>query len=333
MKKSSLFRHLATARQPMTLALVAALGALAAGLVMAQSEVATPPRQPATAQADQLFWQTFHSSDYAHIQASIEASTAAYLRDPNDAMTAAHVGWLHMWRVAESDRLQQRPASITDDIVLARKYFQKAVDLAPDDARFRGFLASAMLAEARVDRDAALRQQGADVMRKAVSDWPAFNLFTAGYVASGLPASSDGFKQALEQQWQNLELCGHVTLDRHGANLDRFAQNVAKATANSRDARACLNSVKAPHNEEGFFLNMGDMLTKSGDWQTALKVYAAAKQSPDYAQWPYREVLEQRLRDAKANVVAFNAEVPPGQKPTSPMMIGSSYACMACHQH
>jgi len=36
------------------------------------------------------------------------------------------MGWLHMWRVAESDRLQQRPASITDDIVLARKYFQKA---------------------------------------------------------------------------------------------------------------------------------------------------------------------------------------------------------------
>jgi len=42
------------------------------------------------------------------------------------ALRASHMGWLHMWRVAESDRLQQRPASITDDIVLARKYFQKA---------------------------------------------------------------------------------------------------------------------------------------------------------------------------------------------------------------
>ncbi len=35
---------------------------------------------------------------------------------------------------------------------------------------------------------------------------------------------------------------------------------------------------------------MGDMLTKSGDWQTARKVYALARQSPDYAQWPYRDV-------------------------------------------
>lgn len=284
MKSSLRFDRLSSARKPVALALAAVLGCLAAGLVMAQSETAAPPRQPAALQADLLFWQTFHSADYANIQASIEASTAAYLRDPTDAVSAAYVGWLHMWRVAESDRLQQRPASITDDIVLARKYFQKAAALAPDDARYRGFLASAMLAEARIDRDTTLRQQGMDVMRKAVSDWPAFNLFSTGYVMSGLPAASDGFKQALEQQWQNLEVCGHMALDRHGANLDRFAQNVVKATANSRDARACLNSAKAPHNEEGFFLNMGDMLTKSGDWQTARKVYAAAKQSSDYAQ-------------------------------------------------
>ena len=105
-----------------------------------------------------------------------------------------------------------------------------------------------------------------------------------------------------------------MTLDRQGGNLDRFAKNVVKATAHSRDARACLNSAKAPHNEEGFFLNMGDMLTKSGDWRTARKIYAAAKQSPDYAQWPYREVLEQRIRDAEANVAAFNAEIRPGKK-------------------
>ena len=30
--------------------------------------------------------------------------------------------------------------------------------------------------------------------------------------------------------------------------------------------RACWNSRIAPHNLEGFFLNMGDMLVKSGDW-------------------------------------------------------------------
>lgn len=332
MKKPSPLDRLQHARLPIVAAMAATLGCLAAGIAMAQSTSAPPTRQPAALQADQLFWRTFHGGDYEHIQASLEASTAAYLRDPNDAVSAAHVGWLHMWRVAESSRLDHRPASITDDIVLARKYFQKAAALAPDDARYRGFLASAILAEAQIDQDASLRQPGADIMQQAVADWPAFNLFTSGYVMSRLPASSDGFKLALEQQWQNLEVCGHMTLDRHGGNLDRFAQGVAQATANSRDARACLNSDKAPHNEEGFFLNMGDMLTKSGDWQTARKVYAAAKQSPDYAQWPYREVLEQRIRDAEANVSVFNTAPAPGGKSATPMMIGSDAACMACHQ-
>lgn len=78
---------------------------------------------------------------------------------------------------------------------------------------------------------------------------------------------------------------------------------------------------------------MGEMLTKSDDWQSARKVYAAAKQSPDYVQWPYREVLEQRIRGAQANVAAFNVETQPGKKSSSPMLISSSYACMGCHQH
>jgi hypothetical protein len=49
--------------------------------------------------------------------------------------------------------------------------------------------------------------------------------------------------------------------------------------------RACWNSWIAPHNFEGFFLNMGDMLVKVGDWRTAQKIYANAKLSPDYANW------------------------------------------------
>jgi hypothetical protein len=313
------------------LAVVAMTSCLLTGLAVAQA-ANSAPRQPFAAQADQQFLETFHRGDYTHIQTALEAETAAYLRNPMDAQTAAHLGWLHMWRVAEHNRLEHAPPTITDDLALARKYFARAVALDPDDARFRGFLASAMLAEAQIDHDDSLRQQGAATMRQAVQDWPAFNLFTAGYVASGQPADSAGFKQALALQWQNLEVCAHTHLDRQGANLDRFAEAVRSASAGTRDARACLNSPMAPHNEEGFMLNMGDMLVKSGDWQTAGKIYALARRSPDYAQWPYREVLEQRIRDAQANVTAFNAAAVPGQKPATPIMLGSGFSCTACHQ-
>jgi hypothetical protein len=99
----------------------------------------------------------------------------------------------------------------------------------------------------------------------------------------------------------------------------------------------CWNSVIAPHNFEGFFMNMGDMLVKAGQWQLAQKVYANARHSSSYAQWPYRAQLEQRERDAQANVAVFNAVGDTSARinanvGTTSMMNGSNYSCMACHQ-
>jgi hypothetical protein len=68
-----------------------------------------------------------HSGDYAHIDAALQSSTAAYLADPGDALTAAHVGWLHIWRLAENSRAERRVPTITDDAILARRCFDEAV--------------------------------------------------------------------------------------------------------------------------------------------------------------------------------------------------------------
>jgi hypothetical protein len=95
--------------------------------------------------------------------------------------------------------------------------------------------------------------------------------------------------------------------------------------------RACWNSWIAPHNFEGFFLNMGDMLVKQGDWATAQKVYANARHADTYARWPYRAVLEARIAQAQSNVAAFNAAPTPAAG-DQVMMGQSRFACMACHQ-
>jgi hypothetical protein len=94
--------------------------------------------------------------------------------------------------------------------------------------------------------------------------------------------------------------------------------------------RVCWNSWIAPHNLEGFFLNMGDMLVKSGDWQTAQKIYANARLSKTYAAWKYQSVLEDRINRAQENVAAFNAKG--GDKSMARMMIDSEFSCMACHR-
>ena len=317
--------------------MLAAVCGVAASVAMVHADTppsmaAAAPRSPAALQADALFWQTLHSGDYAHIQTALEAETGAHLRDPRDGTTTAHVGFLHIWRISERARQASVAPTVTDDAVLARNYFQRAAEQVPDDPRYQGFLASAMLAEASIQHDPALQQQAERTMQAAIKAWPAFNLFTAGYVMSGLDAASPGFRQALAWQWSNLDVCAREPVDHHHPDIARLAARIEATPTNARDRRACNESAIAPHNQEGFFLNMGDMLVKSGDWQTARTMYSAAKSAPGYASWPFQRELEQRIADAPANVARFNAVTPPGSTPPARMMLNSTFACMACHQ-
>jgi hypothetical protein len=294
-------------------------------VMAAPKKEAIASRRETASKADDLFWNTFHNGEYHKIQSALEVLTAAYLQTPNDAKTAAHIAWLHNWRMAERARMDSIPATITDDTILARRYFQEAVKLDPSDARYLGFLAGHTLAEGTLHKDERLTREGYVMMLDAIKAWPEFNLFTGGYVMSRLPTDSPQFREGLEWQWQTLDKCIEGKLDR--ANPD-YSQYMVKETTEGKK-RVCWNSWIAPHNLEGFFLNMGDMLVKSGDWQTAQKIYANARLSRTYASWKYQSVLEDRIDRAQANVALFNA---PDGTPKVRMMINSEFSCMACHQ-
>jgi len=321
--------RLTLARLACTLAAALAVSSLlAAEPAAAPAKRASTTRTPQALQADTVFWRTLHDGDYAHIDVALQAETAAYLADPNDALTAAHVGWLHIWRLAESGRLERRTPAITDEAILARRYFEEAVALQPDDARFQGFLAAAQLAEASIHADPALAQRGVATMRAAVQAWPEFNLFTAGYVASSAPRASAQFQQGLELQWANMEACLGTTVDRKNPDMARYLSARTAANKDEKTQRACGNTPAAPHNVEGFYMNFGDMLAKAGDWQTARIVYANAKLVPEYASWPFAAELQSRIEHAQDNVAAFDG---PGL-PRPQIMTNSNAACMACHQ-
>jgi hypothetical protein len=294
----------------------------------APAKQAATTRTAAALKADELFWATLHGGDYEQIPRALEAQTAAYLADPTDAVSAAHVGWLHIWKLSERARLDSIPATLTDDAIVSRRYFQEAVALNPGEARYLGFLASATLAEGTIHQDERLTRRGYYMMLDAVKAWPEFNLFTAGYVMSAQPAGSERFKQALEWQWQNLDACVGETVDRKNAD---YAKYMTLETKEGKK-RVCWNSEIAPHNFEGFFLNMGDMLVKAGDWETGRKIYGDAKLSPTYAQWQYRQVLEDRIRDAPDNVAAFNAPADATSGGDKRIMVTTAFSCMACHR-
>jgi hypothetical protein len=182
------------------------------------------------------------------------------------------------------------------------------------------------MTEGTIHRDEKLRRKGYYTMREAIAAWPEFNYFTAGYVFSGQPHDSERFREGLEYQWLNLDVCAGEQVDR--ANPDYARYMSLDTTAGAK--RVCWNSSIAPHNFEGFFLNFGDMLVKAGDPGTAVKMYRNAQLTPDYASWPYKDVLERRLREAPRNVEVFRQANP---APGAPTLMGrSSFACMGCHQ-
>jgi hypothetical protein len=292
---------------------------------LAPAKRASSTRSIAALKADELFWRTFHGGAYYEIPRVLDVLTATYLETPADAVTAAHIAWLHNWRMAERARLSAVPATITDHTILARRYFEEAVRLNPSDARYLGFLAGHTVAEGALHKDERLVVRGYYMLLDAIEAWPEFNLFTAGFVMSRLPAESPRFKEGLEWEWRNLEVCVQERIDRANPDYAKYMTLETKEGAK----RACWNSWIAPHNLEGFFLNMGDMLVKSGDWRTAQKIYANAKLSRDYAAWKFAPVLEARIAQAQDNVAAFNGAQ---GAPAQPIMINSAFACTGCHQ-
>lgn len=307
---------------------VLAGGCAALAIRSAPDKAPSPERTALALRADGLFWQTLHNGEYEKIPGALTALKAAYLENPNDAVTAAHIGWMHIWRLAERGRPQSVPPGpgITDDAVLARKYFEEAVRLNPAEARYLGFYASLLMTEGAIHKDEKLRRKGYYTMLDAIAAWPEFNYFTAGYGFSAQPHDSERFREGLEYQWLTLDVCAVEKVDRANPDFARFMHLEAK----EGPKRVCWNSWIAPHNFEGFFLNFGDMLVKAGDPGTAVKIYRNAQHTPDYVTWPYKDVLEDRIRNASRNMDALREGNPAPGGLT--IMVRSRFACMGCHQ-
>jgi hypothetical protein len=306
--------------------LVAVAGCGRLAVWSAPEKAASTERSAAAVAADQLFWKTLHGGEYEKIPEALTALKGAYLANPNDAVTAAHIGWMHIWRLGERARQPALRPEITDDAVLARKYFEEAVRLHPGEARYLGFYASLLMAEGTIHKDEKMVRRGFYTMKDAVSAWPEFNYFTAGYTASAQPADSERFREALEYQWLNLDVCVGEKVDRANPDYARYMRLETK----DGPKRVCWNSWIAPHNFEGFFLNFGDMLVKAGQPAVAAAMYRNAKLAREYPAWRYRAVLEERIVNASKNVEAFRKPEPGPDSAT--LMVRSTLACMGCHQ-
>ena len=132
--------------------------------------------------------------------------------------------------------------------------------------------------------------------------------------------------------WKTMASCSRTAVDRADPSPEAAVAAESSET-DPRRRRACWNSWIAPHNAEGFFLNMGDMLVKAGDWRTAQKVYGHARAMHSYPSWPFRNVLEERIREAERNVLLFRGAGSDRHEVGGPaIMLRTRFACTACHQ-
>jgi hypothetical protein len=198
-------------------------------VLLAPIKKATSTRSESALKADEVFWRAFHSGAYDEIPQVLALLTAAYLETPGDAVTAAHIAWLHNWRMAERVRLSSVQATITDEVMLARRYFDEAFRLNSSDVRVMAFLAGHTVAEGTLHKDERLVRRGYYMLLDAIEAWPEFSLFTAGYVMSRLPADSPRFKEGLEWQWRTLDICVEERFDRANPDYAKYLKLETKA--------------------------------------------------------------------------------------------------------
>lgn len=294
--------------------------------------MSTPPKKPIIShtllaeQAKKNFWDILHQGNYARLPQVVDLLTAAYLENPHDPSLAAYLGFSHIWKITERTREKNISPTVANEMILAQNFFEEATALNPSDARLQGFLGVSMLASGKIFDDDREQIRGYFQLQRAISLWPEFNYFTAGYPMSDLDAHSDYFKQGLAWQWQTLDLCIGASINKDNPDYRPYMHLETQVGPK----RVCWNSWIAPHNFEGFFLNMGDMLVKQGDWQTGMKIYKNAQLSKDYASWPYRDKLERRIKQAKENVAYFQNNN--GRTADTRILFNSGYGCAVCHQ-
>jgi hypothetical protein len=282
--------------------------------------------------ANEYFWQHFHAGDYDSIPIIVDWLNLALAREPNDLRTTAHLGFVHIWALAERQNRHYPDRAIIEQVSLARRYFEEAVTMDDDDPRVLGFLADMTMEEGAHLNNDKEKTEGYFQGLRSIREWPQFNKFTIGFGFARLDTGSANFKEGLKWQYESMTDCACEIKGADGMS-DSAKTAIIFESKTPKVKRACADTWIAPHNLEGFFLNMGDMLVKSGQWEKAMQIYALARLAPSYSEWPFRDTLEARILDARQNVAVFNHPVDERNLSRQAVMMNTSgYSCMGCHK-
>jgi hypothetical protein len=167
--------------------------------------------------------------------------------------------------------------------------------------------------------------QGDQMLDYAVYQFPEFNNFNRWAAHNTDPNNSDSYKKALDSVWQGLDACAGTTIDRNNPDIGPYLH---LQTAVGRKKACWSEGDLAPHSLEGYMLNLGNGLVKAGNVEAARIIYANARYAKNYAEWPYRQVLETIAASDLNARAALYADSDPTNDP--PLGVPNR-SCVYCH--
>jgi hypothetical protein len=287
--------------------------------------------------ADRFMWDNFHQGNYDSIDVILDTLYQAYQKDSTDVRITSHLAFINLWKFCERGR-KAPDTSVFRSVTQSKLYFKKAIALNPADPRLKGFLAAAEICEGAIDKKLGAVLKGYVRGNISIMEWPIFNKFALSIIESQRDSGSLMFKQGLKYQWDVIDKCSCEDLSQEKVmrSPHRTFKNLIRELQHSDDTlirRACWNTWIAPHNMEGFLLNFGDMLVKAGRTEEAIVMYKATRAAPSYEDWPFRDLIATRIKEAEQNVMEFNKPLRllynPGEKQ---IFVNSELVCMGCHQ-
>jgi hypothetical protein len=248
----------------------------------------------AVTEAIAMCYETLHG-DVAKREASLAALKAAAEEHPDNARVHLFFGMCSLAALAEDQNL----AALGDiDRELAR-----AAELAPDDRRIPGWLASVRVQVAVQLGDDEGLAVAVDEMIAAADLYPEFNNVSLAIAFSGLPLTTP-YPEMARARLEAIEDCGETD-------------------------EKCRDNEAAPHNIPGSLMLFGDVYARVGDLANARKFYTGALAATSASSWPYRAEAEAILANVDARVMTWS-DADDANDPE--FFLSSARTCVGCHQ-
>jgi tetratricopeptide (TPR) repeat protein len=281
------------------------------------------------------FWAIYHGNEYDRIPEAQAELEAAIELDPDNPTLYALLGATHFWHVGEASRDPHPDSSVlAGDMPTAASLFQKALDLdyySPhligyvNDDHLPGYLGITTVHTGQQDQDPNLIAKGDSILDFAAYQFPEFNNFNRWAAHLTDPRDSETYKKALDSLWEGIDSCIGGRIDRSNPDLKPYLHLY---TSVGRKKACWWGNEIAPYSFEGYLLNLGNGLVKTGQIDAAKVIYNDARYAANYSTWPYRGVLGAiAASDLKARAALY-AEGDPSKEP--PLGVPDR-SCAYCH--